>query len=137
MPKSSAWLAVKNHLPLSPMGAPSSTPRPNVLLASNARPPRCPAGRGRAWAAVNETATAAKAASTILAEVMATNPSARIARRGRSVSQSPCAPPAHGRLDLDVDGGLWLGLGRAPRSTARATATAPAASAPDRRAGRG
>src|SRR6185503_20034336 len=63
---------------MMPVGAPSSRPRPKVLLASNRRPPSWPPGRGRASAAVASRAIP-KVASRALRAVISRDPSARIA----------------------------------------------------------
>src|SRR4051812_36569280 len=79
IPKSSARSADRKYLPVIPVGAPSSSPTPNVLLASNRRPPRWPSGRGRASTAAAVNTTIPKVASRILRAVITRDPSAWIA----------------------------------------------------------
>src|ERR1700712_2989111 len=79
-PKSSARSDCRKYLPVTPVGAPSSSPRPNVLLASNRRPLRWPLGRGRASAVAVANTARAKGASKMLRAGMGREPSARIAR---------------------------------------------------------
>src|SRR3954462_13461996 len=79
IPKSSARSDDRKYLPVIPVGAPSSSPRPNVLLASKRRPPRWPSGRGRASAAAAVKSAIPKVATRILRAVIYADPSASIA----------------------------------------------------------
>ena len=78
-PKSTARSADRKYFPVTPVGAPSSRPRPNVLLASNRLPEMWPLGRGRAWAAVANSAMP-RVASKMVRPVMGRERSAPIAR---------------------------------------------------------